>query len=86
MKTKPYLKRASGVLLHVSSLPGDYSGGAFGKEARQFADLLAEGGFSYWQVLPFCLPDEVNSPYKSYSAFSMNPSFCQHASGKCYQC
>ena len=69
------MKRASGVLLHVSSLPGDYSGGAFGKEARQFVDLLAAGGFSYWQVLPFCLPDEVNSPYKSYSAFSMNPFF-----------
>ena len=75
MKTTPYLKRASGVLLHVSSLPGDYSGGAFGKEARAFIDLLAAGGFSWWQVLPFCLPDEVNSPYKSHSAFSLNPFF-----------
>lgn len=73
--TKPYLKRASGVLLHVSSLPGDYSGGAFGAEAKRFIDLLSAAGFSYWQVLPFCLPDEVNSPYKSHSAFSLNPFF-----------
>ena len=69
------MKRASGVLLHVSSLPGDYGVGAFGREARRFADLLREAGFSYWQVLPFCLPDEVNSPYKSFSAFSLNPFF-----------
>ena len=36
------MKRASGVLLHVSSLPGDYGVGAFGREARRFADLLRE--------------------------------------------
>ena len=69
------MKRASGVLLPVSSLPGSFSEGAFSEEARRWIDYLEKGGFSYWQVLPFCLPDEVNSPYKSYSAFSMNPFF-----------
>lgn len=66
------MNRASGVLLPLSSLPGGYSIGAPGREARQFIDLLSAGGFSYWQVLPFCLPGEGNSPYKSYSAFSYN--------------
>ena len=61
--------------MHVSSLWGDYSEGSFGKEAREWIDYLAEGGFSVWQVLPFCLPDECNSPYKSFGAFSGNPNF-----------
>ncbi len=69
------MKRASGVLMHVSSLYGDYSIGSFGKEAKEFVDFLADGGFSFWQVLPFCMADESNSPYKSYSAFGGNPYF-----------
>lgn len=69
------MKRSSGALLHVSSLWGDYSIGSLGKSAREWIDKLQECGFTYWQVLPFCLPDEANSPYKSYSAFSLNPMF-----------
>ena len=69
------MKRSSGVLLHISSLWGDYSEGSFGKAAREWVDFLAECGFSYWQTLPFCLPDCENSPYKSFSAFSGNPFF-----------
>ena len=69
------MKRSSGVLMHISSLPGDYSCGAFGKEAKAFVDFLAEGGFSWWQVLPFCPIDEYNSPYKSHSSFGGNPYF-----------
>ena len=69
------MKRASGVLMHISSLPGEYSCGAFGKEAKKFIDFLSEGGFTWWQVLPFCMVDECNSPYKSYSAFGGNPYF-----------
>lgn len=69
------MTRASGVLMHVSSLHGEYSIGSFGKEAEQLIDFLAEGGFTYWQVLPFCMTDECNSPYKSYSAFGGNPLF-----------
>ncbi len=68
-------KRESGILMHISSLPGEYGIGSFGSWARAFVDFLADGGFSLWQVLPFCIPDEVNSPYKSVSAFSLNPYF-----------
>ena len=65
--------RASGVLMHLSSLYGDYSIGSFGKEAKEFVDFLARGGFTYWQVLPFCMADDCHSPYKSYSAFGGTP-------------
>lgn len=40
-------KRASGVLMHISTLHGDYSCGSFGKEAKEFVDFLADAGFSY---------------------------------------
>ena len=69
------MKRASGVLLHVSSLWGEYSEGAFGDGAREWIDFLADCGFSHWQTLPFCLPDRYNSPYCSLSTFSLNPYF-----------
>ena len=69
------MTRKSGVLMHISSLFGDYSIGSFGSEAKYFIDFLAECGFSYWQVLPFCMVDECNSPYKSYSTFGGNPYF-----------
>jgi len=69
------MKRQSGVLMHISSLFGDYSIGSFGKSAKYFIDFLEDCGFSYWQVLPFCMADSCNSPYKSYSAFAGNPYF-----------
>ena len=69
------MTRASGVLMHISSLYGDYSIGSFGKNAKEFVDFLAECGFSYWQTLPFNMADECGSPYKSYGAFSGNPYF-----------
>ena len=69
------MKRSAGVLMHVSSLPGEYSIGSFGKEAKAFIDLLADSGFGYWQVLPFGVTDEYHSPYKAYSAFAGNPYF-----------
>lgn len=69
------MNRYSGVLMHISSLPGEYSVGSFGEEAKRFVDFLAEGGFSIWQVLPFCMTDEYNSPYKSFSSFGGNPYF-----------
>ena len=61
--------------MHISTLPGGYSIGSFGECAKKFIDFLAEGGFGYWQVLPFCPPDEVGSPYKSQTAFGANPLF-----------
>lgn len=69
------LHRSSGVLMHVSSLYGSDSIGGFGQEAREFIDFLADCGFGWWQVLPFCMSDEYNSPYKSFSAFGGNPYF-----------
>ena len=68
-------KRAAGVLMHISSLPGDYSVGSFGKAAFDFIDFLRSAGFTYWQVLPFGIPDDYLSPYKSVSAFAGNPYF-----------
>lgn len=69
------MERKSGVLMHISSLFGEYSVGSFGKEAKYFIDFLSDCGFSYWQVLPFCMADKYNSPYQSYSAFAGNPYF-----------
>ena len=69
------MKRQSGILMHISSLYGDYSIGSFGKNAFEFIDFLVENGFSVWQVLPFTVTDEYNSPYKSFSAFGGNPYF-----------
>ena len=61
--------------MHISSLYGDYSIGNFGKNAKEFVDFLVDNGFSVWQVLPFTVTDEYNSPYKSFSAFGGNPYF-----------
>ncbi len=69
------MERKSGVLMHISSLWGEYSCGSFGSGAKEFVDFLKSAGFSYWQVLPFGLVDECNSPYKSYSTFGGNPYF-----------
>jgi 4-alpha-glucanotransferase len=59
-------QRASGVQMHISSLPG----GRLGREAFRFVDWLAEAGQSWWQVLPLGPPDRYGSPYKSSSAFA----------------
>ena len=67
--------RRSGILMHISTLPGDYSCGSFGKEALDFVDFLAGAGFSMWQTLPFGWPDVNGSPYKSLSGFAGNPFF-----------
>ena len=69
------MERKSGVLLSVSSLWGEHSCGSFGTAAIEFIDFLERSGFSYWQVLPFGLVDECNSPYKSYSTFGGHPYF-----------
>lgn len=68
-------RRKSGVLMHISSLPSRFGIGGFGKEAKEFIDFLKETGFTLWQVLPFHPVDEVNSPYKSESAFAGNILF-----------
>lgn len=69
------MKRGSGVLMHISSLWGEYGIGSFGKSAKEWIDVISKMGFTYWQTLPFCITDDYNSPYKSFSAFSINPFF-----------
>lgn len=67
--------RASGVLLHISSLPGPHGIGDMGDRAFEFVDLLAEAGQAYWQVLPLTPAGAGNSPYSSCSAFAGNKLF-----------
>ncbi|WP_373484262.1 4-alpha-glucanotransferase [Acetobacterium sp.] len=67
--------RSSGVLMSVSSLPGDYGIGTLGTEARHFVDLLQSMGCNYWQILPVGPVDDYFSPYNSTSAFAGNPLF-----------
>lgn len=67
--------RASGILLHISSLPGQHGIGDLGDAAYQFVDLLAEAGQSYWQILPMTPSGPGNSPYSSDSAFAGNKIF-----------
>lgn len=66
-------KRACGILLHPTSLPGPGGIGSFGADARRFVDLLQQMGMSYWQVLPLTPPASGNSPYSAFSAFAGNP-------------
>ncbi|MHB1454930.1 MAG: 4-alpha-glucanotransferase [Saccharofermentanales bacterium] len=64
------MERSSGVLLHITSLPGKGGIGKFGAEAVRFAEFLKNAGFTYWQVLPFTPVGEGDSPYMAYSAFA----------------
>lgn len=66
------MKRASGVLMHVSSLPSNYGIGTFGKSAYEFVDFLVETRQTFWQILPLTTTAFGDSPYKSYSAFAGN--------------
>lgn len=65
--------RASGVLLHPTSLPTRYGLGDLGPEAFRLLDWLAEAGQQFWQVLPLVPTDVGDSPYQSPSAFAGNP-------------
>ena len=67
--------RKSGILLAISSLPGKYGIGGFGKEAYDFVDFLAASGQHYWQILPLGPTSYGDSPYQSFSTFAGNPYF-----------
>ena len=64
--------RASGVLLHPTSLPGPHGSGDFGPEAHHFVDWLVGAGQTLWQILPLAGIGPGNSPYMSNSAFAGN--------------
>jgi 4-alpha-glucanotransferase len=65
--------RCSGILLHLSSLPGRFGIGDLGRCAFEFADFLAAGGQKLWQVLPLNPTGYGDSPYQCFSAFAGNP-------------
>ena len=68
-------KRASGVLMHITSLPGDYGIGSFGQAAYDFVDFLKETKQTYWQILPLSTTSYGDSPYQSFSAVAGNTHF-----------
>lgn len=65
--------RSSGVLLHVTSLPGGHGIGDLGNSAYEFVKFLAESGQKLWQVLPLSPTGYGDSPYQCFSAFAGNP-------------
>lgn len=64
------LPRASGILLHITSLPGGPLSGDLGPSAYEFVDFLADAGQSWWQMLPLNPIDAGGSPYSSVSSFA----------------
>lgn len=68
-----FFERASGILLHPTSLPGPFGIGDMGEAAFQFIDFLKACGQRYWQVLPLGHTGYGDSPYQSFSAFAGNP-------------
>ncbi len=68
------MKRGSGILLHITSLPSPYGIGDMGPWAYKFVDFLSETKQSYWQILPLNPPAPTgnNSPYHGSSAFAGN--------------
>ena len=74
MSLPPFLAgyRASGVLLHVTSLPSPYGIGDVGPAAVAWVDRLQEAGQGWWQALPLGPTGYGDSPYQSLSSFAGN--------------
>lgn len=69
------MKRSSGILMPIFSLPSKYGIGTLGKEAYSFVDFLADTKQTYWQMLPIMHTSFGNSPYSAISNFGGNPFF-----------
>ena len=67
--------RSSGILMHISSLPGSYGIGKMGKQAYAFVDFLVKAKQSCWQILPVSPTSYGDSPYQSFSIHAGNPYF-----------
>ena len=65
-------KRASGILLHLTSLPGTHGIGDMGAGAYRFIDFLSASGQTYWQFLPTGPTAYGDSPYQPLSTFAGN--------------
>jgi len=70
---RPGDRRAAGVLLHPTSLPGRFGVGDLGSEAVRFLDWAAAAGCTVWQVLPLG-PPNGGAPYSAFSTAAGNPS------------
>ncbi|MGE4549897.1 MAG: 4-alpha-glucanotransferase, partial [Opitutales bacterium] len=68
-------RRSSGLLLHVSSLPGRFGIGNLGSAAHSALEFLVEAGFSHWQVCPVGPTGFGDSPYQAFSSVAGNPYF-----------
>ena len=64
--------RSSGILMHITSLPGKYGVGTMGEQAYKFVDFLKKAGQSNWQILPLTPTGFGDSPYQSCSTFAGN--------------
>ena len=64
--------RSSGILMHITSLPGPYGVGTMGKQAFAFVDFLKDAGQRLWQILPLTPTGFGDSPYQSCSTFAGN--------------
>ena len=65
--------RAAGVLLHPTSLPGDFGIGTFDEHLDRFLEFLEAAGCRYWQLCPLGPTGYGDSPYQCFSAFAGNP-------------
>jgi 4-alpha-glucanotransferase len=66
------MARSSGILLHITSLPGPHGIGDLGPAAYQWIDHLAAAKQSWWQILPLGPTGYGDSPYQCFSAFAGN--------------
>ncbi|HSH19004.1 MAG TPA: 4-alpha-glucanotransferase, partial [Draconibacterium sp.] len=71
-KNTEMTKRKSGILLHVTSLPGKDGTGTLGKNSYQFVDFLVKAKQKLWQILPLGQVGYGDSPYQCYSAYAGN--------------
>ncbi len=65
--------RESGILMHITSLPGPYGIGTMGSAAYAFVDFLEKAGQKYWQILPLNPTGYGDSPYQAFSSQAGNP-------------
>lgn len=68
------MERSSGILLHVTSLPGPHGIGDLGPAAFAWIDQLAAAKQTWWQFLPLGPTGYADSPYQCFSAFAGNPN------------
>jgi 4-alpha-glucanotransferase len=70
-----FQRRTSGLLMHITSLPGPHGSGDLSTSAYRFVDFLSAAGQSWWQTLPVGPPEAApgNSPYSSYSSLAGSP-------------